>query len=153
MENPLAPKPEEIAKGGQMAIVIGFVATFLLGIAFVFVLGNLLGQISDGVQAVNIEITGTKKLVVSTAANSCLYAYVATDNADMLSNTEKTDAVKTEEILNAYDSEKLSALSNKILTCTTASTPSYVEFKATSATVAKSGEGLTVEAALNNILQ
>lgn len=153
MDNPLKPKKEEVLFGGQMAIVIGFVATFLLGVMFVFLLGNLLNQVSDGVQQVNLELSGNKDVVIKSAAAGCLVGNLQAKHADMLSNTEKTDAEKTDEILATYDAEKLASLSADVLACTQISTPTYLSVYASGVVVEKTGNDFSVEAALASMMQ
>lgn len=154
MDNPLRPKQkEEVLFGGQMAIVIGFVATFLLGVVFVFMIGNLLGQVSDGVRQVNLELSGNKKLVIQSVAYGCLAGNLQAAHTDILNDTEKTAQQKTDDILAIYDAEKLAALSSNVLECTQISTPSYLNVQATSATVEKTGEGFSIEAALASMVK
>ena len=153
MDNPLKPKKEEVLFGGQMAIVIGFVATFLLGVIFVFLLGSLLNQVSDGVQQINLELSGNKRVVIESAATGCLVGNLQVMHAEMLANTEKTDTEKTDEILATYDAEKLASLSADVLACTQISTPSYLLVYASGVVVQKTGNDFSVEAALASMMQ
>lgn len=152
MENPLSPKHEEVLKGGQMAIVIGFVATFLLGVIFVFLMGNLLSQVSDGVRQINVELSGSKQVVVDSTALACLNATVRTEQAAIFNATDKTAEVMMEEVLNAYDTDKLTTLSTTVYNCTMQSLPSYVDYGVSSVNVPKTGDGLSVETATRAIL-
>jgi len=153
MDNPLKPKKEEVLFGGQMSIVIGFIATFLLGVIFVFMIGNLLTQVSDDVQQVNLELSGNKALVIESAAAGCLVGNLQVVHADMLAKTDKTDAEKTDEILATYNAEKLTDLSADVLACTKVSAPDYLAAKITGTIVEKTGSGFSVEAALASMLQ
>jgi hypothetical protein len=152
MNNPLAPKKEEIAHGGQVAVVLGFIATFLLGVVFIYVMGNLLTQVSDGVRAVHVQLSGSKKLIVQTSAEACLNGIVRGENADILLATDKTAAVKIEEVLNRYDSASLAKLSTLTYDCTLDTIPAYIEYTTSQVTVVKNGSGMTVETALHNIV-
>jgi|GEM_PF-5371795 len=154
MDNPLKPqKKEEVLFGGQMSIIIGFIAVFLLGVMFVFILGNLLSQVSDGVQQVNLELSGNKNLVIQTAAAGCLVGNLQVKHADTLANTDKTNAEKTDEILATYDAENLATLSANVLACTQASTPAYLDRYASGTVVEKTGNGFSVEAALASMMK
>lgn len=151
MENPMQKK-EEILHGGQMAVVIGFVATFLLGVVFVFLMGNLLGQISDGVKRVNVQLSGTSSVILQSAANACLNATVRAENTDILTNKDKNADAKVEEVLNRYSSTALTTLSTIMYDCIVTSVPDYAQKHLQSVQIQKSGTGLTVETAVRNIL-
>lgn len=153
MENPLAKKSEEIVHGGQMAIVLGFVATFLLGVVFVYVMGNLLDQISVNVKKVNLQLSGANSTIYATATTSCLTGIVRGENADILDATNKTAQAKTEDVLNRYTSAAIAKLSVQVKDCANMSVPSFLQGSIQSAAVAKNGEGLTVEAALQSIVK
>jgi hypothetical protein len=154
MDNNMQPKkPEEVLHGGQMSIVIGFIATFLLGVVFVFVMGNLLGQISDGVQSVNLELSGNRAAIISTTQTACLNGLVRGENNDILLAADKTNDAKTEEILNRYNAESLTKLSTLVENCAKSTVPSMLMAKVKSTSVAKSGAGLSIETALQRILK
>ncbi len=151
MDTPIK-KNEEIVHGGQMTIVIGFIATFLLGVVFVFLMGNLLGQISDGVRGVNAQLSGASTVILQSAANACLNATIRAENEDILKSTDKNKDAKLEAVLNRYDANALSNLSTIMYSCVVTSVPDYAQKHLESVRAQKSGTGLSVETAVRDIL-
>ncbi|PIS40871.1 MAG: hypothetical protein COT26_01040 [Candidatus Kerfeldbacteria bacterium CG08_land_8_20_14_0_20_43_14] len=118
---------EKMHYATPVALVLTFIFVFLLGIFFVWTIGNA----SDGFgQNLASFQQKDKDMITSVYTNSawaaskgCLVAFVQADNSSILTDAKKTADQKVTDIVAKYDATKLQDLNSKVATCAGKSIP------------------------------
>ena len=117
----------KMSYGSPLVLALSFVFVFLLGIFFIWAIGNATDSIGNNLAAFQDKDTQAQNAVYTNgawaASKGCLVAFVQADNATTIADTKKTNDEKVTAIVNSYDASKLQALNTKVVTCAGQSIP------------------------------
>ena len=117
----------KLTYGTPVVLAMTFVFVFLLGLFFIWAIGNATDNIGPNMAAFKNQEAQTQAAVYTNgawaASQGCLVAYVNADNAGTFADTKKTAAQKVTEVVAKYDATKLQALNTKVVSCASMSIP------------------------------
>lgn len=130
--------------GSPLVLAFSFIFVFLLGIFFIWAIGNATDSIGGNIAAFKEKDMKASEAVYTNgawaASKGCLVAFVQADNQSVLNDAKKTAEVKVKDIVNKYDATKLQDLNTKVVSCAGMSIPAswggaiYVNVTKTGAT-------------------
>ncbi len=113
--------------GSPIVLAFSFIFVFLLGVFFIWAIGNATDGIGNNLAAFKNKDTLATNAVYTNgawaASKGCLVAFVKSDNAGTLADTKTTATTKVSTIVNSYDASKLQALNTKVVACAGQSIP------------------------------
>lgn len=117
----------KVNAGSPIVLALSFVFVFLLGIFFIWAIGNATDGIGHNLAAFKEKDTLATNAVYTNgawaASKGCLVAFVQADNNGTLTDAKKIATVKVTEIVNKYDATKLQDLNTKVASCAGKSIP------------------------------
>ncbi len=113
--------------GSPIVLAFSFIFVFLLGVFFIWAIGNATDSIGGNIAAFKEKDTKATEAVYNNgawaASKGCLVAFVQADNQSLLNDAKKTADQKVTEIVNKYDATKLQDLNTKVVNCAGMSIP------------------------------
>lgn len=113
--------------GSPVVLALSFVFVFLLGLFFIWAIGNATDSIGPNMAAFKQKDAQAQSAVYTNgawaASKGCLVAYVQADNAATFADTKTTAAQKVTAVVAKYDATKLQDLNTKVVSCAAKSIP------------------------------